>query len=284
MDYLAQSRWPDGFQCPKCGGKKYWIVLKPFGYECAACGRRTSPTAGTVLHSSHIRLQDWFWAAYLVSTVTPGMSALQLRRQLGASYKTAWFMLHRLRRAMVNDYRTLLHGRVEADETIIGGPVKGKCGRGINKEEANTLVFGAVEVEEYRDSQGRAREKSGRLRLAITERADSKSIRQFMLNNVQAGTTVSTDGWQGYSRTAMEGYLHAPEIKAMALHIHHAFGNLKTWLNGTHHGVDPKYLQTYLNEFVFRFNRRHSPMAAFQTLLGIAAAKKPVSLRNLTRP
>lgn len=193
-------------------------------------------------------------------------------------------MLHRLRRAMVNDHRILLHGRVEADETIIGSPVKGKCGRGISKEEANTLVFGAVEVEEYRDSRGRAREKSGRLRLAITERADSKSIRQFMVNNVQAGAIISTDGWQGYSRTAMEGYLHAPGTKAMVLHINHAFGNLKIWLNGTHHGVDPKYLQTYLNEFVFRFNRRYSPMAAFQALLGIAATKNPVSLKDLTQP
>ncbi len=193
-------------------------------------------------------------------------------------------MLHRLRRAMVNDSRTLLRGRVEADETIIGGPVKGKRGRGISKEEANTLVFGAVEVEVYQDRQRRTKEKAGRLRLSTSERADEISIGQFMQSNVHEGTIVATDGWRGYSEAAMQGYFHEPQKKAAVLHIHRAFGNLKTWLNGTHHGVDPKYLPRYLDEYVFRFNRRDSPMAAFQTLLGIVSVKRPLPLRALKQP
>lgn len=211
------------------------------------------------------------------------MSGTQLQRQMGCSYKTAWYLLHRLRRGMVNESRTPLRGRVEADEVIIGGPVKGKTGRGVTKDEKNTLVFGAVEVIVYTDKHGACMEKAGRLRLAVTQRADAISIRRFLTAHVQAGSEIYTDGWKGYSKTALADYsheLHEPETHA--LHIHRAFGNLKTWLNGTHHGVDPKYLQNYLDEFVFRFNRRKTPMAAFQTLLGLAAQKVPVGYEKMT--
>ena len=284
LEYLAQSRWPDGFVCPKCCGSRYWVIKEPFGYECAGCGRRTSPTAGTVLHRSHVGIQEWFWAAYLVATHTPGFSAKQLERQIGCAYRTAWFMLHRLRRAMVSDSRSRLAGNVEADETIIGGPVEGKFGRGVTASGTNTLVFGAVEVLGYADKHGRAAERAGRIRLSITPKADGEAIGQFLAQNVVEGAVISTDGWKGYSKNALANYLHSPSPGARATHIHRVFGNLKTWLNGTHHGVDPKYLQTYLQEFVFRFNRRKTPMAAFQTLLGIAACKNPESLADLKEP
>ncbi len=284
LEYLAQSRWPSGFVCPKCGGREHWVIKEPFGYECSGCGRRTSPTAGTVLHRSHVGIQEWFWAAYLVATHTPGFSAKQLERQIGCAYRTAWFMLHRLRRAMVSDARSRLDGEVEADETIVGGTVKGRFGRGVAASENKTLVFGAVEVISYTDKHGRAAEKAGRVRLAITPRADGESIGLFLAQNVAEGSEISTDGWKGYSKTALANYRHSPSTGAHATHIHRVFGNLKTWINGTHHGVDPKYLQTYLEEFVFRFNRRKTPMAAFQTLLGIAACKAPQTLTALKEP
>ena len=139
----------------------------------------------------------------------------------------------------------------------------------------NTLVFGAVEVIAYSDKHGGGyMEKAGRLRLTVATRADAGWIRRFLEKNVEPATEIGTDQWKGYSATALAGYrhdLHHPETHA--LHIHRAFGNLKTWLNGTHHGVDPKYLQNYLDEFVFRFNRRKTPRAAFQTLLGLATRK-----------
>jgi len=260
------------------------VIKEPFGYECSRCGRRTSPTAGTVLHRSHVGIQEWFWAAYLVATHTPGFSAKQLERQIGCAYRTAWFMLHRLRRAMVSDARSRLDGEVEADETIVGGTVKGRFGRGVAASENKTLVFGAVEVISYTDKHGRAAEKAGRVRLAITPRADGESIGLFLAQNVAEGSEISTDGWKGYSKTALANYRHSPSTGAHATHIHRVFGNLKTWINGTHHGVDPKYLQTYLEEFVFRFNRRKTPMAAFQTLLGIAAGKAPQTLTALKEP
>lgn len=260
------------------------MIKVPFGYECAGCGRRTSPTAGTVLHRSHMGIQEWFWAAYLVATHTPGFSAKQLERQIGCAYRTAWFMLHRLRRAMVSDARSRLDGNVEADETFVGGPVKGKFGRGVAAAETKTLVFGAVEVISYTDKHGRASQRAGRLRLAIAENADGESTGLFLARNVTEGSAVQTDGWKGYSKTALANYRHSPTPGAKATHIHRVFGNLKTWLDGTHHGVAPKYLQTYLEEFVFRFNRRKTPMAAFQTLLGIAACKAHETLADLKEP
>jgi len=283
FEYLGQSRWDDGFVCPGCGGHRYWVRARRFIYKCQDCGKQISATAGTLLHRSHFALREWFWAAYLVSTHTPGMSAKQLQRQMGCSYKSAWFLLHRLRRAMVNNGRSALRGRVEADEVIIGGPVRGKTGRGVTKAEHVSLVFGAVEVIAYTDKHGDCVEKAGRLRLAVARRADAASIRGFLTSQVEAETEVDTDGWKGYSQTALAGYRHARHHpKTHALHIHRAFGNLKTWLNGTYHGVDPKYLQNYLDEFVFRFNRRKTPMAAFQTLLGLATAKNHVSYPEIT--
>jgi transposase-like protein len=285
LAYLWQSRWPEGFRCPRCGGEKSWPLEGRWVQQCQACAYQSSPTAGTLLHRSHFSLREWFWAAYLVATHTPGMSATQLQRQMGCSYKTAWYLLHRLRRAMVSGTRSRLSGSVEADEAIIGGPVRGKRGRGVTAAEHSTLVFGAVEVIAYADKHGGYMEKAGRLRLAVAPRADAFSIRRFLEKNVEPGSEIDTDQWRGYSTTALAGYgheLHHPETHA--LHIHRAFGNLKTWLNGTHHGVDPKYLQNYLDEFVFRFNRRKTPMAAFQTLLGLATQRNHVSLANLTEP
>lgn len=283
LAYLWASRWPNGFRCPRCGHAKAWPRKTRPLFECQGCGYQLSPTAGTVMHRSRFPLQDWFWAAFLVATHTPGLSATQLSRQMNCSYKTAWFLLHRLRRAMVSPDRSRLHGRVEVDETFVGGPAKGKHARGVAAHPNKSLVFGAVEVVEYVDAQQRRRERAARLRLRKTARADESNIRRFLENNVEAGATVATDGWAGYSQSALEGFAHQPSLHK-GVHIHRAFSNLKTWLAGTHHGVEPKYLQSYLDEFVFRFNRRQTPMAAFQTLLGIASSIPPCPETQIRLP
>jgi len=290
LDYLAQCRWPDGFICPQCLHSGGWLNSKRFVFECKHCGRQTSPMAGTIMHRSHIPIQEWFWAAYLMATHTPGISAVQLQRQLGiAGDTTAWHMLHRLRKGMVNEYRTQLSGIVEADETFIGGPAKGKKGRGVIDSENKSLVIGAVEVVIYLDKKNQLREKAGRLRLAVILNADEKGIKKFMEENVESKTEVRSDGWKGYSESALKNYQHLRQVQGspqkahqLAPHIHRVFSNLKTWLNGTHHGVDPKYLQSYLDEFTFRFNRRQTPMAAFQTLLGISTQKSPLTMKTLS--
>ena len=292
LEYLSEKRWPEGFVCPRCLSKFAWLNTKRYIYECQDCRKQTSPTAGTLMHRSHVPIQEWFWAAYLVATHTPGISALQLQRQLGiAKYDTAWYLLHRLRKGMVDDCRTKLSGLIEADETIIGGPAKGKKGRGVTVAHNKSLVIGAVEVRSYTNKQGKTQERAGRVRLEVISHANETLIKSFMLQNVEKGSNIRTDGWRGYSKTALADYKHMPLVLGspqnahqLAPHIHRVFSNLKTWLNGTHHSVDPKYLQSYLNEYVFRFNRRIIPMAAFQTLLKISSQKNPAPLRQIKQP
>ncbi len=254
--------------------------------RCRACNYQASAMAGTVMHRSKIPIQDWFVAAYHVATFTPGISAVQLQRQLGIkSDETAWYLLHRLRKGMVNDTRSKISGLVEVDETFIGGPEKGKRGRGAGNK---SIVIGAVEVLVYEDKNAKRCERAGRLRLALIPDATEESLGTFLTDNVTPKSRIRTDGWRGYSDAALEDFIHHVRVVGSQQkahkrfpHIHRVFSNLKTWLNGTHHGVLPKYLPSYLDEFVFRFNRRQTPMAAFQTLLGISLQKKPLTLEKL---
>jgi len=225
-------------------------------------------------------LTQWFWAAYLVTTHTPGLSALQFQRQLGIRrYETAWTMLQKLRRAMRRPDREALRDEVEVDETFIGHQEGLRGGRELGER---ALVVGAVEV------RGRG---SGRIRLEVVRDSSATSLSGFVKRNVELGTVVRSDGWQGYAPLGGMGYRHRaksrgshPERALVILpRIHQAFGNLKTWLRGTHHGVDSKHLQAYLDEFVFRFNRRRTPMAAFQSLLGLTGAHPPTTRKMLYR-
>src|ERR1035437_3870338 len=171
-EYLSQSRWPEGFRCPKCDRSRSWWILSRHAHECQQCGHQASVSAGTLLHRSHLPIQDWFWAAYLVATLTPGMSAKQLQRQLGCRYQTAWFVLHRLRRGMVSDTRSRLTGRVEADEVIIGGPVRGKRGRGVTRTFNSTLFCGADKLTANTEKKGEKMKRAGPLRRGLPGGAD----------------------------------------------------------------------------------------------------------------
>ncbi len=280
-EYLVQCRWPEGFICPNCSGKDAWLNPKRYVFECKACGRQTSPTSGTVMHRSHLPLQEWFWAAYLVATHTPGISALQLQRHLGiGGYQNAWHLLHRLRKGMVNDARTRLSGPVEVDETYVGGREEGRSGgRHAGKK---VIVAGAVEARGH---------GSGRVRLAVIKDVSAASLVSFVAASVERGSSIRSDAWKGYAALERCGFDHYPKTQGEGKNaevnlprIHRVFGNLKTWLNGTHHGVGAKHLPSYLDEYVFRFNRRRTPMAAFQTLLGISVHKTPTTLEKLMRP
>jgi len=244
-----------------------------------ACGYDTSVTAGTILHRTRTPLTQWFWAAYLVTSHTPGLSALQLQRQLGlARYETAWVMLHKLRRAMVRPDRELLHTEIEVDEAYIGGPEAGL--RGGRALEDKALVVAAVEV------RGKG---SGRVRFRVVADASARSLTGFVKATVEPGAIVRTDGWQGYAPLTSLGYRHRPRTRGddprraakLLPRVHRVFGNLQTWLRGTHHGVGHKHLQVYLDEFTFRFNRRRTPPAAFQTLLGLGAQCGPTTYQQL---
>jgi len=272
VDYLARSRWPEGFRCPACGSAHVYLLRGRRLWQCQVCRRQTSVTAGTVLHRTRQPLSRWFHAAYLLGTMTPGVSALQLQRQLGSpSYGSTWSMLHRLRRAMQKPALDRLAGAVEVDETYVGAARRGgKRGRGAADK---VLVAGAVEV------RGRG---SGRIRLAAIPEAAKSILGHFVRANVEPGSRVFTDGWRSYALLDELGYDHEPEKTAdnrnpggILPRIHRVFSNLKTWLAGTHHGVDAHYLPRYLREFEYRFNRRAKPMAAVQTLLGLAGTTAP---------
>jgi transposase-like protein len=273
--YLAACRWPEGYRCGRCGHTRAFELTRRALWQCKSCGYQTSVTAGTVLHRARMPLTLWFWAAYLVTTHTPGLSALQLQRQLGIdSYETAWAMLHKLRRAMVRPDREVLKEKVEVDEAYIGGPEAGlKGGRQLVDK---VVVVGAVEV------RGKA---SGRVRLQVVPDASAPSLTGFVAGNVAPGAVVLTDGWGGYAPLRSMGYRHRPKTQGrdptragkILPRVHRVFGNLQTWLRGTHHGVGNQHLQVYLDEFTFRFNRRRTPMAAFQTLLGLATLRGPTT-------
>jgi ISXO2-like transposase domain/Transposase zinc-ribbon domain len=281
-EYLFERRWPEGFVCPGCGGGRAWLLkTKAFTYECADCRRQTSVTAGTIMHASKLPLTMWFWAAFLMATHSNGISALQLQSQLSlGSYRTAWMLAAKLRRAMVNPERAPLSGLVEADETIIpfrtkSDPVVVPAGRsGVGK----MLVAGAVEID-----GGTPR----RARLKVIDGFGKQELHAFVLGAVAPQTQLVTDDWPSYQN--LPGVRHdAITLGPMAAHIalpwiHRLFSNLKRWGLGVYHGLRKTNLQHYLDEFVFRFNRRRTRHAAFDTLLVIGARTTPAPYRVLIR-
>ena len=290
--YLEAIRWPDGFTCPVCEvrDEAQRIATKPRVLRCRHCRKEVSLTAGTVMHATRVPLQAWFLGAYLVTTQTPGMSAVQFQRQLGLTrYETAFQMLHRLRVGMVRPDRDRIGADwpVEVDETLVGGRTNGE-GRGVHHK---VTVAGAIEVRtraELKKSQGAV--YAGRLRLRQVPNRGAKTLSGFVKENVAKGAVVRTDGWTGYDELPLVGYVHEPLVvddgdpertDAHLPMIHIAFSNLKTWLMGTHHGVSKQHLQAYLDEFVFRFNRRFYPMTAFASILGIGANVAGPTYRDL---
>jgi transposase-like protein len=279
--YLVACRWPDGYRCPRCAHAKAYELGARDLFQCRSCRHQVAVTAGTVLHRTRVPLRLWFSAAYLVTTHTPGFSAVQLQRQLGLGrYETAWTMLQQLRRALVRPERDRLSGIVEVDETYLGGVEEGRRG-GRQRDSNKAIVVGAVEA------RGRG---SGRVRLAVVEDLSAASLVPFVEAAVEPGSTLLTDGWQGYA-PLRAAYDHRPSTvgdpknaSKLFPRVHRTFSNLKTWLNGTHHGVSPKHLPHYVDEFVFRFNRRRTPMAAFQSLLGLTTQHPPTTHKMLYEP
>ena len=250
-------------------------------WQCKRCGMQTSVTAGTVMHKTRTPLVLWFWAAYLVATHTPGISAVQLQRQLGIPrYETAWLILHKLRRAMVNPEREPLRREVELDETYVGG--RHSARRGGRQREGKTLVGVAVEVR----GSG-----SGRVRMSVLSGLDQDTLAGSVGELVEPGAIVHTDGWSGYGKLNESGFDHRPRLQHSRgpdrqfdlPRADRAISNLKNWLQGTHHGVSAEHLQVYLDEYVFRHNRRRTPLAAFQTLLGLGTLHEPTAYHEITR-
>ena len=283
--YLAECRWPDGFICPRCGNRSAYEISEVRRWQCAACRYQVSLTGGTILHNTKTPLTLWFWAAYLMTTDKRGISALLLQRQLGLHrYETAWMMLHKLRQATVNSAGELLHGDVEVDDAWVGGVQPGSRGSRQLRGRKAALIMVAVE------KRGRA---TGRARMAVIPDFRSGTLLTFLRQNVASGSCVYTDGLDSFIGLEETGYRHVPRTqpsradmrqgaKSVVPLADRAIGNLKQWLLGTHHGVGRDQLQAYLDEFVFRHNRRRQPMAAFQTLLCLGTGYRSATYKQFS--
>jgi transposase-like protein len=280
-EYLFQLRWPDGFRCPQCGAAaKVWKLGTEL-LQCSACDHQTTVTAGTVFQGTRKPLTVWFRAMWYVTSQKNGASALGLKRVLRLrSYQTAWTWLHKLRRAMVRPGREKLSGWVEVDETWLGGLEEGVAGR---KKGEKALIVVAAEA----DGEG-----IGRIRLRPIQDGSAGSLHAFIEDCVAPGSTIHTDGWQGYEGLGNKGYDREITVlrgrrKEASTHlprVHRVVSLLKRWLMGTHQGaVSHQHLAYYLDEFTFRFNRRKSNSRGklFYRLVQQAVATPPSTYGTL---
>ena len=260
VTYLAQLRWPTGFVCPVCAKDRAWETAKG-QWKCAACGRKTSVTAGTIFHRTRTPLTTWFAAIWLVTTQKNGSSAQNLYDMLGlGSYETAWTWLHKLRRAMVRPDRDLLGGVVEVDESFVGGRSRDLAGASTDKIPVMIAV-------ENLGTQTHRKLRLGRVRLGIDSRPGSLELVDFARNTAELGSLIRTDGARMFRVLGEEGYTHeyisgysSPDPGHITLPGPHRVASLlKRWTAGTHHyRVEREHLPYYLDEFTFRFNRRRS--------------------------
>ena len=285
LDYLEWLRWPDGFVCPMCSQPGGWW-LSDGRIMCASCGHRTSVTAGTIFDRTRTPLTVWFAACWQFATAKDGVSALSLQQTLEiGSYQTAWAMLHRLRAVLERPGRERLTGTVEVDETFFGGQEPGL--RGGRAKGKKVLVGVAVELREPRGL--------GRCRMGVLSDASAASLHPFVTAHVEEGSTLVTDAWQGYSGIEKLGYARDARSQRAAKArgedpgsllpgVHRVASLAKRWLASTHQGrVDDAHLPSYLDEFVFRFNRRKSRSRGlvFYRLLELAVGHEPVRYHDI---
>jgi transposase-like protein len=276
--YLRRIRWPRGFLCPRCGSRGSHFLASRRLEQCRACRYQSLVTAGTVFHGTRVSLRVWLLGVFFLARHKKGISALQFQRDTGVgSYQTAWALLHKLRSGLANLPAPLLKGDVEADETYIGGYREGLNGRGAGKTGVAIIV----------ERRGRT---AGSARLAVIPRATTAVLTSFVQGAIRPHeTTVHTDAWAAYQALTKMGFDHRPRKGGHGRHVedglpwaHTVFGNLKTWLRGAYHGVSPKHLQRYLNEFQFRFNKRWQEADLFSPVLCAAIAADPFPYPHLT--
>jgi transposase-like protein len=278
--YLKAVRWPEGFRCPRCAGRRHSYLAGRRLFQCRSCHAQTSLTARTVLHGTRTPLRKWFLAMFFFARHKQSISALQLQRDLGlGSYGTAWTMLHKLRAGLGRRPHQLLRGDVEADETFVGGPRSGgKRGRGAPNK---TMVLVLVERRE---------QSAGGAVLRGVPDGSFESLGPELRGAIEGKhTTVWTDDFSGYLPLARHGVKHRAQIQGTAERAatilpwaHLVASNLKAWLLGTFRGVSAKHLQRYLDEFTYRFSRRSLAERLFFYVTRRATEGEPLTYHRLT--
>lgn len=251
--YLFFHKWPSGFQCDSCGHTKSWLSKRGH-YICRSCERQHSLTQGTVMSNTQKPLRVWFKAIWYYTSRKSGVNAKNLQELLGLSYQTAFDWLHKLRKASKREERSKLSGRVEVDEFYYGGHLKGgKRGRG---SENKTAIAVAIERSEAGEI--------GRIRMEVLTDCSTISLERFIKDNIELNTEIVTDGWSGYNTLDEKGeFKHEIEViekdQSPLPGVHRSISLFKRLMLGTYQGrVEHKYLNQYLEEFTFRFNRRKS--------------------------
>jgi len=290
--YLQGIRWKQGFVCPGCGEAGVAFQGSRGRWICRHCRRQSTVTAGTIFDKTRTPLRNWLAAVWYVVNQKQVVNALGLQRVLGlGSYQTAWAMLHRLRRAMIRPGRERLRGLVEVDEAFVGRSppnkvrdTKKKQRLAEKREALRSIVMVAVEIKEPKGF--------GRIRLQRVTDKSEKAVLPFVLDAVEPGSIVRTDGSAAYRKLARYGYQREKTVMLGAedpAHVtmpgvHRVAALLKRWLLGTHQGaVQPKQLDYYLDEFTFRFNRRSSRSRGllFYRLLEQALITDPVTYAQI---
>ena len=294
LRYLEQMRWPGGFTCEKCKavGEPYRFRVRPRVLKCRSCLQDTSLTAGTIMHSSRTQIHVWFWAAYLVATQTPGISALEIQKKLGIRrYETAFQLMHKLRAAMMRPDRDQIGAEwpLEMDIAFVGGKHKG----GVQGQTDKAPVVIAVEVRRKKgrnpDTGKRERALAGRIRLRKLPNKSAPSVDRFVKDCIAPGTAITSDDGPEFVNLQALGYAHQPipmrgdraKMDLWLPMVSTVTANLKAWIDGTFHGVRKPHMQAYLNEFMFRFNRRFYRPVSFRTLLWLGTHHTGPTYRGL---
>jgi transposase-like protein len=283
-ELLERLRWPEGVMCPRCGDTRVSRLKDYARFECVGCEYQFTATSGTIFHDSHLPLPYWFLATLLLCEAKKGMSAMQLKRTLWGqhkgSYKTAWYLCHRIRRAMKQVDQPMLDGTVEVDETYVGGKQIGK-GWSIGKG-SNEVVIGI-------------RQRGGDLRFFHAQDAKSGTLAKYIKENVSTDVEVIvTDEWAAYPKAMIKSGIHGTKHKTIRhkdrvyvdgdIHtntVESAFSLLKRGIIGTWHRLSAKHLQAYLDEMTFRFDRRKRSDLFLDTLRHMVTAD-PMTFNELT--
>lgn len=278
-DHLFNMKWSDGFVCEKCGHKECFITKtrKNKLYECKECRYQSTVTVGTVMEKTRTDLTKWFLAIYLIASDKRGVSAMKLAKEIEVTYKTAWLMLHKIRHAMkLSDAHYKLGGIVELDDAFFGAPTEGgKRGRGTDKTKV--LV-------------GLSLNKQGHplfLKMEVVPDIKSKTLIDFAERQIQRGSVISSDAYRSYRKLENLGYKHEfqvynPKKSPDHLHwLHTVLSNAKALVGGTFHGLGSRHLQSYLDEFCYRFNRRKHEDELFSRLLLHCIGTETITHREL---
>jgi transposase-like protein len=263
--YLEELRWPNGIECPRCGGKTISRIRKRHQFDCDSCRYQFSVTAGTLFHDSHLPLSKWFLAVYLMVESKKSISAKQMQRMLSVSYKTAWYLAHRIRDAMGDDEQPLLRGIVEIDETYTGGRRRGLgVGRPAASDPHKAVIVGAVQ-------------RDGEVRLKVASDAKKDTLHAFVRQHVADGAeAIYTDEWRGYGGLADADTRHETVKHSVGEYVRgdvstnaveSVWSLFKRSVVGSYHKVSIKHLPAYLDEMEFRFNGRHNPFLFRDTLM-----------------